>query len=720
MNPTESGCVELPDHVEVQYDNQPILRIFSDNPDYRIIQENEKIIFKGKDWTYLLPKQWEVITDTDDEGNDFALEHVITIYNGDKLGQYLSYIPYGIINKFITGIGATTTELRAERNSIIVVPTKSLALSKYKQFPDSLYVGSTIENCITSPTDGEIAAYIERTDIHKKILVVADSLPRVLDTIRKERYSDYFYMIDEIDTIQMDSYFRPKLEYVLDCYFEFPAINRAMVSATVKPLSHPGLEGERRISYRYETMPQKNCSLTYTDDPDLALKEKLEFLIGSTRKKIVVAYNSPSRIMRIIRSLRKNIQKQCSVLCGEKNKAEMSYYNRRTGEEIIYYRELIDTSLETRITFITSAYFVGLDITEPFHLISVANAAKPYTLLSVEKMIQIAGRCRCPQGILSDTIIYNIRKHKRIDTKEYAQYIHNRVDKALEYCRMGEEFLPDPALIESIKAHVQGSLLEQLSGEPDLIPLLRWDIYGNLAISYNNIDALVERCELINNLYSSPEQLKEHLESMPNVTVTCDEKLYGGSQSLPTTLVEEVNESKETLDMKELEEVLIPALKAGEKINSKDLKRRRSHDFLNAFWELIRYINKEELIGKLIEESKDSRRLRNYSNEVRFWALANNHPFKVSIFSAFKKGEVYTRKEIHTKLCECFRVNGLRPPADAGKSVQLLSTFFIHKRPNSRKDKYCIGGRYSYRITYGTLHKKIINSKLSPSDVFDF
>ena len=138
--------------------------------------------------------------------------------------------------------------------------------------------GRSPHPCVASPTDEEIAAYIGRTDIYKKILVVADSLPRVLNTIGKENYPDYFYMIDEIDTIQMDSYFRPKLEYVLDYYFEFPKEKRAMVSATVKPLSHPGLKYERRITYRYETMPQKDCSLVYTDNADLALAEELEFV----------------------------------------------------------------------------------------------------------------------------------------------------------------------------------------------------------------------------------------------------------------------------------------------------------------------------------------------------------------------------------------------------------------------------------------------------------
>ena len=48
-----------------------------------------------------------------------------------KLGHIFSTTPWGIIKKNRTGVGATTLEINAERNSIIVVPTKTLAYTKY-------------------------------------------------------------------------------------------------------------------------------------------------------------------------------------------------------------------------------------------------------------------------------------------------------------------------------------------------------------------------------------------------------------------------------------------------------------------------------------------------------------------------------------------------------------------------------------------------------------
>lgn len=85
---------------------------------------------------------------------------------GKKLSDIFYTTPYGVVKKNVTGIGATTLELRCERNSIIVVPTKALAYEKYKTGIDPetgtsrfLYVGSDIES-VTAPSDEEISDYI--------------------------------------------------------------------------------------------------------------------------------------------------------------------------------------------------------------------------------------------------------------------------------------------------------------------------------------------------------------------------------------------------------------------------------------------------------------------------------------------------------------------------------------------------------------------------------
>ena len=46
-----------------------------------------------------------------------------------------------------------------------------------------------------------IIEYLQKEG-YKKLLVVADSLGRLLKLIKEENYKDYFLMIDEIDVLQ--------------------------------------------------------------------------------------------------------------------------------------------------------------------------------------------------------------------------------------------------------------------------------------------------------------------------------------------------------------------------------------------------------------------------------------------------------------------------------------------------------------------------------------
>jgi hypothetical protein len=137
-----------------------------------------------------------------------------------KLGDIFVESPYGLIKKNRTGIGATTLELESLRNSIIVVPTRALAYSKaIKSRIDEterynyLYVAGDSEDC-NFPS---IRDYLsDWSIIHKKFIVVADSLARLLREIREENIKFYFLMVDEIDSYQYDSSYRDSLENVID------------------------------------------------------------------------------------------------------------------------------------------------------------------------------------------------------------------------------------------------------------------------------------------------------------------------------------------------------------------------------------------------------------------------------------------------------------------------------------------------------------------------
>ena len=144
------------------------------------------------------------------------------------LSEIIDELPYGLIDKQITGIGATHLEMYSKRNSIIVLPTRVLAKSKASKETRFLYVGTKEDGKVTS--DREIIDYLNNhQNEDKKFFVVADSLKRVIKVIQstgEDVYRNYFLMVDEIDTLQSDNHFRPQLSIVIDYYFKLLIWNK--------------------------------------------------------------------------------------------------------------------------------------------------------------------------------------------------------------------------------------------------------------------------------------------------------------------------------------------------------------------------------------------------------------------------------------------------------------------------------------------------------------
>lgn len=242
---------------------------------------------------------------------DEVASWTIVITQGRKMGEVMDRVPFGRFNKLITGLGATTLEIETqERNSIIVVPTKSLAYNKSKSTNQkyggeiySMYIGSPIKDSGQVDKD-KIKDYVLQNDGRKKkFLVVADSLPiliSALEDLSIDVYHDYFLMVDEIDTMQSDSVYRPKLENVIDHYLQFDHKQRCMVSATMNEFSNPALEIESCVTTKWRKMPQRNINLIYTNHVDDTAVDEIEALKPTLQDwynngKSPIAYQELSR-----------------------------------------------------------------------------------------------------------------------------------------------------------------------------------------------------------------------------------------------------------------------------------------------------------------------------------------------------------------------------------------------------------------------------------------
>ena len=600
-----------------------------------------------------------------------------------NLADFIDKMPHGIVDKKIPGIGATTLEINSKRNSIIVFPTKALAYGKHSKHPNTLYVGSEIKG--EKVTNQQIEEYLAK-DGYKKLLVVADSLGRLLGIIGKN-YKDYFLMIDEVDVLQTDNNFRPQLENVIDYYLMFPSKNRCMVTATMKEFSNPHLKTECRFPITWQYNTHRNIDLLHTDNITQAVIEKV---ISHPTEKIFIAYNSILQIRNIIASLDEETRKECAILCSEASIKEAGeYFAPKLGD---------NDTLPARINFATCCYFTGIDIEDSYHLITVSDVRRSHSMLTLDRMTQIHGRCRKVNGILSETIIYNTLGYVSVmeSMDSYTVTLLNKAKKVLKVIEsadnimQGDHTLTD--LFAMVKEAIREKAQERIAGN-ELINLTRKDIYGKDVPAYLNIDYIIERTELYAS-YFMPETLKEVLSKQVKI-ISYKSLKYDVSPEQSS--IEKANkDAQNKLTDSYIQEAIdnIKVLSTTGQLNDNTLhlyirqSRSRTKIFLERFIKLYRYVDLDSLLHQLWESrTSNSVVFKNLNNTVMYWALDEEHPFKVAIRRSFTLNKSYSASEIQEILAPIVQYH-LHKILKPRKYVALLRSIYATDRTS--RNKYTI------------------------------
>lgn len=590
---------------------------------------------------------------TNVDGYDIG-DWTIVFKQGYKLGQLLDRVPYGIIDKSITGIGATTLEINTElRNSIIVVPTKALAYNKCKSTNNvrseyyCMYVGSSIGDITKDITIDKIKKYIDyRGTSVRKFIVVADSLPMLLDFLKilgEDIYRDYFLMVDEIDTMQADSAYRPRLEAVMDYYFRFKFYNRAAITATMSAFSNPKLENEARVRIEWEVNPKRDISTLFTTYVDDLAWNEINILLETDENKILVAYNSLDGIANIIRHL-SIPSSDCGILCSERSIDKAQLYIDDVHNSIGSNGHLLK-----RVTFMTCAYFAGIDIMDKCHLITVTSKLQPFTYLSLNRMTQIAGRCR--KGTISETIIYDIPEiSPKSEIKEVNNYRQSLISRANKYATLLNDIATatdeDPQLLplkEFIFSYTD--FVSKVKATPTNYPLtiVRQESETDKFVpAYFNIDSITEVWNLKHTIYSSKVEFIDSLRveghnitELPDALLSKQEHETSEIQQIKLLNKEKFYDSFQQLrvQLKEWEE------QGCNEYHLKEIRRntdkRLQQTALDTFVLLYPYIPSDELLDKLEDVIDNERKLRNFINAAVFYALPIHHPFKASLIVSF-------------------------------------------------------------------------------------
>lgn len=608
------------------------------------------------------------------------------------LSRLIDKLPHGIIDKKITGIGATTLEIESKRHSIIVVPTRILAFNKYSKHPNSLYIGSEIKGY--SVSDDNIKAYInDKEKTFKKFIVVAESLERLIKyliSLSIDIYNEYFLMIDEIDQLQENSHYRPKLECVIDYYFKFNIKKRCLISATINNFSNPKFEDECRFNLNNILAKKRAITLYFTNEINSAVKKQI---LAIQEGKIFIAYNSVSQAKKIIESLEESLRKECAILCSQSS----------TESAKPFYNELDEVfSLPKRINFVTSSFFAGIDIQDSYHLITVSNTKKAYQALGINKITQIYGRCRIKDGILSDTIIYNTTdyepKFKR-STAKYRDTLIKKANKVLDVIKAADIIQEKDKDLEDLFKVVKKAIHEKgietpFRGQP--IPLTRETIKeGKYGIAYLNIDFLTEREQLFNELYVNQEKLYKALISEGHQVTQIE---YQDNRTQEERQREKELEDQIQENSKEIKDTLLSATIADLKEKVEKFPTRAFNKYISGrlrtctkeekpiierFIDLNKYVESDKLLDCLYEiRHKNTKAFNNLNNTIMFWCQAEDHPLRINIREAFETGKEYTPEEIHQKIEPIVKYH-FHKTIKPRTSISLFRAYFEVSRPRN-------------------------------------
>lgn len=591
-----------------------------------------------------------------------------------KLSDVLHELPAGIVFKDETGMGATHLELLASRNSIIVEPIKITASSKaYKS--NALYVGSATKfhpKAYVSDTD--IILYLSDASIkYKKIVAVADSLPRVISIVREHYKKDlrkWFLLIDEIDTFQMDSTYRNSMEYCLDIFDFFSPSNRTLLSATQIEFSDERLQSEKVTRIIYDKPAKRNINIKVTDTVQLhgvSVDTVIETLKKHPAEKIFVAYNSVKGCKDLADHLVKNANVSVSdiaIYCSANSK----------GDALPYYSELDSDQLKGKVNFFTSAYFSGFDIEESYHLVSISSNRNIIYALSEKKLKQIAGRCRTK--LLSEIIIHDTYTGELKDYHTKESLVEAANAELLAFRCMHNHYLSN-AILETFYKDIFKGFFKVLDEKK--LKLVRTNIDEDYEISYMNIDAILEQQRVRVDLYMSPDSLtnllKEEGHNITKADLTSYTKVESPKQSTEQKnkeVGEIIDKLKDIITRHQIDDLI---LEEGRALSS--LQKSIALTYKN----VVGLLDHESTLGIFKDSILKNKNIRNFKKvaySALLQTLPDDHLIKERFAHYFPLKKRFTSDELESRMDLFLKETHLNLTFDVStkkKTVQAFSFF---------------------------------------------
>ena len=349
----------------------------------------------------------------------------LTNWNGFEL-------PKGILNKGVTGCGATSVAIKDEHKTIICSPRINLIKNKVGQHEGLLGVYGDVKN-------NEIMAYLEKAET-PKIMVTYDSMPRLAKLIDDK--SDWRVVVDEYQYLLVDSGFRSdKAIALLDVVNEFDYVT--YLSAT--PIADKyiqKMEQFKDVPYTEliwgDKVEKIDVERFVSAKPiDNAIRIVRNYQNGefpkigdAVSKECVIFLNSVTNIANIVRQTELPPEDVNIIVANtEDNKTII----KEIGKDYSIGAIPLKGEPHKMFTFCTSTAFAGCDFYSTCaSTFVISDNKKVHTSIDIAtELAQIAGRQRLACNPFRKTIvfIYNVDIGEG-DSEVYKKAIEHKLEKS--------------------------------------------------------------------------------------------------------------------------------------------------------------------------------------------------------------------------------------------------------------------------------------------------
>ena len=337
-------------------------------------------------------------------------EKEITITKVNGKVQHLSDIypvieTNTILNKTITGIGATYSEIKALRNSVIIEPTKPVI---YGKINNAIHKDDNLFGVYQGVYQDKIIEYIERSlreGKYIKILTTPESFRKVQDAFEELnidiRFDGYFLLFDEIQKTVKDCDYRQDIILPMNLFFE--CRDKAIVSATPpRQFRDPRFNDFTVVKITPDFDFHKEINI-WTTNSVLEDAKKLVNLLKDKERPVFLFVNSTDMIYALMEKMK--VTEQSAVFCSEKSVDKL---NKQLNFPAAY--DNWEVSKMAHFNWMTSRFYSALDIEldeRPDVVMLTDCFIADYTMIDpYMDAVQIIGRFR--NGV---NRIYHIRNY---------------------------------------------------------------------------------------------------------------------------------------------------------------------------------------------------------------------------------------------------------------------------------------------------------------------